>query len=38
MQELGQPPADLVGDAGAPGMPNLDAAALGTDPSQCSLM
>lgn len=37
MQDLGQPPADLVGDLGAPGnlnLPTLDPAAF-SDPNQC---
>lgn len=37
MQDLGQPPADLVGDVGPPGMPTIDPSAL-NDPSQCCVM
>lgn len=36
MQDLGQPPIELVGDV-AGGIPQIDPAAL-NDPSQCSLM
>lgn len=37
MQELGQPPSEIVGELGAGSLPTLDPTAF-NDPSQCVLM